>query len=63
MYAIRSYYVLLAASLKGGALIGGANETQAQLLYQFGINIGLGFQLQDDYLDSFGDTESFGKAT
>ncbi len=54
--------VLLAASLKGGALIGGANETQAQLLYQFGINIGIGFQLQDDYLDSFGDTESFGKA-
>ena len=54
--------VLLAACLKVGAIIGGASEEQASLLYDFGINIGLGFQLQDDYLDSFGDEKSFGKA-
>lgn len=53
--------VLLAASLKIGAILGGATDTQAQLLYDYGINIGVGFQLRDDYLDSFGDTAIFGK--
>ncbi len=53
--------VLLAASLKIGAILGGATDTQAQLLYDYGINIGLGFQLRDDYLDSFGDSAIFGK--
>jgi len=54
--------VLLAGSLKIGAIIGGASKTEAQELYNFGINIGLAFQLQDDYLDAFGDTKIFGKA-
>lgn len=54
--------VLLAGSLKIGALIGGATDAQAQALYNFGINIGLAFQLQDDYLDAFGDPKVFGKA-
>lgn len=54
--------VLLAASLKTGAIIGGASQKDAELLYDFGLNIGLGFQLQDDFLDVFGDEASFGKA-
>lgn len=54
--------VLLAASLKIGALIGGASDSQAQTLYKFGIYMGLAFQLQDDYLDAFGDPKIFGKA-
>lgn len=53
--------VLLAASLKIGALIGGANEKDASNLYDFGKNIGIAFQLQDDILDVFGDAEKFGK--
>ncbi|MBK8805706.1 MAG: polyprenyl synthetase family protein [Bacteroidales bacterium] len=53
--------VLLASSLKIGAIIGGANETDTETLYQIGLNIGLAFQIQDDYLDSFGDMASFGK--
>ena len=53
--------VLLAGALKIGALIGGANEKDADLLYKFGINIGLAFQLQDDYLDVYGDVAVFGK--
>lgn len=53
--------VLLAAALKIGALLGGAEKNDADLLYEFGINIGLAFQLQDDYLDVYGDTEVFGK--
>lgn len=52
--------VLLAASLKIGALIGGAREEDAQHLYEFGNNIGIAFQLQDDVLDVYGD-ERFGK--
>ncbi len=53
--------VLLAGALKIGAIIGGANEHDAQQLYDFGIAMGLAFQLQDDYLDSFGDEATFGK--
>jgi geranylgeranyl diphosphate synthase type II len=53
--------VLFATSLKIGALIGSAGETDAQRLYDFGINLGLGFQLQDDLLDTFGNEKIFGK--
>jgi len=55
--------VLFGASLKIGALVGGASKKDADDLYEFGINIGLGFQLKDDLLDSFGDEEIFGKKT
>ncbi len=53
--------VLLAASLKIGALIGGATEGAADKLYAFGRALGIAFQLQDDYLDAFGDTAQLGK--
>lgn len=53
--------VLLAAALKIGAIIGGAGEKDANLLYEFGKNIGLAFQLQDDLLDVYGDPKTFGK--
>ncbi len=53
--------VLLAASLKIGAILGGASTQDADKIYQFGINMGLAFQLQDDYLDTFGDEKTFGK--
>lgn len=53
--------VLLAACLKIGAIIGGASDKDAQLLYDFGISLGLAFQLKDDWLDSFGDESVFGK--
>lgn len=53
--------VLLAASLKMGAIVGGAPKKDADLLYDFGIHIGLAFQLQDDILDVYGDTVTFGK--
>jgi len=53
--------VLLGCSLKTGALIGGADERNAQILYDFGINIGLAFQLKDDLLDVYGDEAVFGK--
>jgi geranylgeranyl diphosphate synthase type II len=53
--------VLLAASLKIGAIIGGAEERDSDLLYEFGRNLGLAFQIQDDLLDSFGDAKIFGK--
>lgn len=53
--------VLLGCSLKIGALVSGAKQKQAQLIYDFGVNIGLAFQLKDDYLDAFGDLEKFGK--
>lgn len=55
--------VLFGASLKIGALIGGANSEDAENIYNFGLNIGLGFQLQDDLLDTFGDQNIFGKLT
>ncbi len=53
--------VLLAAGCQIGAWIGGASEQDAQNLYDFGLNIGLAFQLKDDLLDVYGDEETFGK--
>lgn len=53
--------VLIGACLKTGALMGNASAENAQLLYDFGINLGLAFQLRDDLLDTFGDPATFGK--
>lgn len=55
--------VLLAASLKTGAIIAGAGTTDCDFMYQFGINIGLAFQLKDDLLDVYGMQEKFGKVS
>ena len=53
--------VLVAAAMKMGAIIAKTTEKEADLIYDFGLNLGLAFQLQDDYLDAFGDPETFGK--
>lgn len=53
--------VLLACSLKLGALNAGASEKEADLIYQFGEKIGIAFQIQDDYLDCYAKQEDFGK--
>lgn len=53
--------VLFGASLKIGSLIGGASQEDSENLYNFGLNIGIGFQLKDDLLDTFGDETIFGK--
>ena len=53
--------VLLGFSMELGAMIGGASDLESSQLYEFGINIGLGFQLKDDLLDVYADTTKFGK--
>lgn len=55
--------VLVAASLQMGGIIGGACNEDQEHLYAFGKNVGIAFQIQDDYLDCFGDPEKFGKQT
>ncbi len=53
--------VLIGAAFKIGAFIGGANDADAEKMYQIGLNIGLAFQLKDDWLDAFGETAMTGK--
>ncbi|MFD0992466.1 polyprenyl synthetase family protein [Tenacibaculum geojense] len=53
--------VLVAAALKMGAIVANVDDTQADLLYNYGLHLGIAFQLQDDLLDAFGDPKTFGK--
>ncbi len=53
--------VLVAAAMKMGVVIAKATNEEAEAMYNFGLNLGIAFQLQDDYLDTFGDSEVFGK--
>lgn len=53
--------VLLGCSLKMGAMLGGAGEVESDKLYDFGVNVGIGFQLKDDLLDVYADQTKFGK--
>ena len=54
--------VLIACSAKLGALIAGASETECDLLYKYGYDLGLAFQIADDWLDTYADPKVFGKA-
>lgn len=53
--------VLVGAALKMGAIVAETSEENAQKIYDFGLNLGIAFQLQDDYLDAFGEEAVFGK--
>ncbi len=53
--------VLVAAAMKMGAIVARSSKENRSLIYDFGLNLGLAFQLQDDYLDAFGDPKTFGK--
>ena len=53
--------VLVGAAMKMGAIVAETSEENANLIYDFGLNLGIAFQLQDDFLDAFGDPETFGK--
>ena len=53
--------VLVGAALKMGAIVANASQKDQENIYEFGKNLGIAFQLQDDYLDAFGDPKTFGK--